>query len=310
MAAPGLFTLSIDLELAWGEAHRPAVGIERLLAARAALPELLRLLERHRVPATFAVVGHLLLEGCDGHPDLPRPPHDPWLERDPKGDERGSPAWYAPSLVRAIAAAAPGHDIGAHGFRHLFLDGPGVTLEVARAEVAAAAAQLRQAGHEARAFVFPRNRISYREVLSEQGFTCYRGSDGRAYRRAPAALARACHLAEQALALRPPVARPRRDGKLVESSGSMLFLSREGLRRLLPMANRVRRAFLGLARAAREGSAFHLWLHAEDIVPDTGAMLAGLSRVLAEVERRRERGEIETRTMAELEAAGTPGVAA
>ena len=148
---PGVFTLSFDFELAWGEFHRGRpIGIERLLAARSVFPELLRCLERHRVRATFAVVGHLLLEGCTGHPAMPRPaipwrPGD-WYHGDPESDEKRDPAWYAPSLVRLLKDQAPGHDVGSHGFSHIPLDAPGVSLEVARAEIAESARRLHTEG--------------------------------------------------------------------------------------------------------------------------------------------------------------------
>ncbi len=47
-------------------------------------------------------------------------------------------------------------------------------------------------------------------------------------------------------------------------------------------------------------SVFHLWLHAEDLVPDTDLMLDGLERVLHDVERRSARAELVVRTMREL----------
>ena len=46
----------------------------------------------------------------------------------------------------------------------------------------------------------------------------------------------------------------------------MLFLSREGFRRFLPMRSRITRARRGLRAAARAGRVFHLWMHVEDLV--------------------------------------------
>ena len=47
---------------------------------------------------------------------------------------------------------------------------------------------------------------------------------------------------------------------------------------------------------------FHLWMHVEDLVPESAAMLAGLDSVLGEVVRCRDRDGLVTRTMAELPA--------
>ena len=305
-APPGVFTLSFDVELAWGEFYRGPVGTERLLEARRVLPDLLRLLEKHGIRATFAVVGHLLLAGCDGHPSMPRPhiswrPQD-WYDADPRTDEARDPVWYAPSLIEQIRNSGPGHDIGSQGYSHIPLDESGVTVEVARAEVVESARLLRAAGHAGVSFVFPRNGIQYRELLEEHQYTCYRGVERRWYRHAHRAVRKAGHLLDQVLAATPPVGHAERHGRLVEVPSSMLFLSREGVRRYLPLGARVERARRGIARAIATGSVFHLWMHAEDLVPGPALMLGALDSVLLHVRRHVDKGEIRVRTMAEVAA--------
>ncbi len=305
-AAPGVFTISFDVELAWGEFYRGPVGLERLLEARRVFPRLLRLLERHEIRATFAIVGHLLLAGCDGHPSMPRPrlswrPQD-WYDADPRTDEAQDPVWYAPSLIALIRNSNPGHDVGSHGFSHIPLDESGVTIEVARAEIAESSRLLRAAGHAGVSFVFPINGVHYREVLAEQQFTCYRGVERRWYRDSHRIVRKMGHLLDQALAINPPVGFAERQGPLVEVPSSMLFLSREGIRRYLPLRARVERARKGIVRAIATGSVFHLWMHAEDLVPEADLMLEALESVLLHVRRCANRGEIVVRTMAELAA--------
>lgn len=302
--APGVFTLSFDVELAWGEFYRGPVGLERLLEARRVFPSLLRLLERYEIRATFAIVGHLLLAECDGHPSMPRPhlswrPQD-WYDADPRTNEARDPAWYAPSLVALIRNSDPGHDVGPHGFSHIPLDEPGVTIEVAHAEIAESSRLLRAAGHAGVSFVFPRNGICYREVLAEQQFACYRGVERRWYQHSPRVVRRMGHLLDQALAISPPVGHAERHGPLVEVPSSMLFLSREGIRRYLPLRARVERARKGIVLAIATGSVFHLWMHAEDLVPGPNLMLGALESVLSHARRCADRGEIVIRTMAEL----------
>ena len=105
---------------------------------------------------------------------------------------------------------------------------------------------------------------------------------------------------DQTLATSPPVSAPEKTGAVVETMGSMLFLSRQGFRRRIPMGSRVLRARRGLDRAVGKGLGFHLWMHVEDLVPDTALMLAGLDCVLAEARARADRGDLALRTMAEL----------
>ena len=82
----------------------------------------------------------------------------------------------------------------------------------------------------------------------------------------------------------------------------MLFLSREGIRRRLPIATRVRRARSGLGAAVAQGRVFHLWMHVEDLVPEPEAMLDGLAQVLLAVRDAATRGDVVIRTMSELAA--------
>ena len=75
----GVFTLSLDFELIWGTLDLFGVdGFRRAcLVERELVPRLLALLERHRMSATWCIVGHLLLDvpqnvkvGIDGHSEL------------------------------------------------------------------------------------------------------------------------------------------------------------------------------------------------------------------------------------------------
>jgi len=305
----GVFTLSFDLELAWGEFYRDVRGRvdgERLLRAREAMRPLLGLLATYQLSATFAVVGHLALADCPGHESDPRPtyafgPPD-WYGAHPPGGENKAPEWYGRSLVAAIAAARPQHDIGAHGYTHAPLDAAGAGPAVARHELAASARALRAVGVEPVSFVFPRNGISYLEMLTEQGFKCYRAPDAQLASGTPRPLRSAGHLLAQTLALAPRTGLAEDDRGLGRLPSSMLFLSREGWRRALPMTARVSRALKGLARARKERRVFHLWLHCEDLVPDTGRMLGGLAEVLQRAETDARAGSLEVLNMAALAA--------
>ena len=68
------------------------------------------------------------------------------------------------------------------------------------------------------------------------------------------------------------------------------------MRRWIPTASRVRQARIGLNRAVRRGHLYHLWLHPFNLGGDD-AMFDALTRILAEVARRRERGRLRVLTM-------------
>jgi hypothetical protein len=298
----GEFLLTFDVELIWGlffEDRWRERALRRYGDVREVFREILGILARRDVRATFAFVGHLFLESCErtdgvAHPDMPRPEHDlfegDWYRFDPATDRTRDPLWYGADLVRAVAEATPAHEIGCHGFSHAFLD---AGREVARAEMAAARAAAAAMGVTARSFVYPRNVVAFTDELGGAGFTHYReagggGSRARSFLRRLAGAA-------------PPVGRPRRVSGVVEVPAGIPILPGYGVRRLVPLASRLREVQKGLALAARTGGCFHLWTHPHNFVEGRGRMLSYLDRALALVAGARDRGEVRVVTMGEVE---------
>ncbi len=306
----GAFTLSVDVEGLWGLFFvRSYVDDPRAAqAGRDALPRMLELLAERRLHATFAFVGHLLLDRCGPwkgapHPDAPRPRY-PWYDRDwyadcPGGDETSHPLWYARSQAKAVAAA--GHDVGAHGFVHAVLDETCVGADVADAEFAGAQRAAKDAGlPPLRSFVYPQNVVGHVARLAPAGFACYRESDGGRGARAgpPGGIGRAKSLADHALAAAPFVGRPtRRADGVVALPSSFPLLGRGGLRKAVTRAARVARVEKGLDAAARQGAMLHVWTHPHAFHDATS--LGDFAAVLDAVVRRRDRGDVDVLTMAE-----------
>ena len=307
----GAFTLSVDVEGLWGLFFvRSYVKDQRAAkAGRRALPRIVEVLGERRMRATFAFVGHLLLDRCGPwtgrpHPDAPRPsyawyPRD-WYGDDPGGDEVSHPLWYARS--QALAVAAAGHEVGAHGFAHAILDPTCVGADVAdhefrEAQRAAASAGLRPL----RSFVFPQNVVGHADRLAPAGFACYRESDGGRGARAgpPGGIGRARKLAEHALAAAPFVGKAeRRADGVVAVPSSFPLLGREGVRKAVTRKARVARVAKGLDLAARQGALLHVWTHPHAFADE--AAFADLAAVLDAVAARRDKGDIEVLTMGEV----------
>jgi len=305
----GVFTLSVDVEGLWGLffVRSYVEDTSAAEAGRRALPRMLSLLAERRMHATFAFVGHLFLDGCGPwtgapHPDAPRPKYSwydrDWYADDPGGDETSHPLWYARS--QALAAAAAGHDVGAHGFAHAILDSSCVASDVADSEFSQAQAAARAAGLPAlRSFVFPQNVVGHADRLAAAGFSCYRESDGGRGARAgpPGGLRRARNLAEHALAAEPFVGKPvRRADGVVALPSSFPLLGREGIRKAVTRGARVARVEKGLDAAARDGAMLHVWTHPHALSDEDA--FADLVAVLDAVARRRDRGDVEVLTMA------------
>jgi hypothetical protein len=99
----GVFTLSLDTELAWGSFDRG--GVDRYGAAYRRTPDavdhLCDLLDRFEVPATWAFVGHLL-ERCDREHAAETARLREWLARAPCTNGVDESLWYAPALLDRV----------------------------------------------------------------------------------------------------------------------------------------------------------------------------------------------------------------
>ena len=133
----GIFMMWIEIELAWGKVHLKRMNLPKsrniALKAREALDKLVNLLESYKVPVTWTVLGHLLLDSCSRdsfnglpHPEVPRPKYswleEDWYRYDPCAKVEKDPAWYRKDIVDRIVnyvrnSKLP-HDIGCHSFSH------------------------------------------------------------------------------------------------------------------------------------------------------------------------------------------------
>jgi hypothetical protein len=93
---------------------------------------------------------------------------------------------------------------------------------------------------------------------------------------------------------------PYRVGELWNVPGSMIYLPSHGIRRVIPVRTRVRRALKGLDAAARERKLFHLWLHPTNLADRLPEMAAGLRVVLAHAAELRDRGELAVAPMGQV----------
>jgi hypothetical protein len=78
-------------------------------------------------------------------------------------------------------------------------------------------------------------------------------------------------------------------------------------RRRLPPALWARRPVGRLRQAARERSLFHLWFHPYNVTAAPDRSIAALDRICAAAAGLRDRGRLDTLTMAQLAARLTPG---
>ncbi|WP_424020065.1 polysaccharide deacetylase family protein (plasmid) [Halorientalis pallida] len=300
----GTVVLSVDAELGWGFHDFAEPPRDRLTSARRGWRTLLDLCDEYRVPATWAVVGHLFLDECAGHhADHPAPPG--WFDHE-RGDDRMPPSLrFGDGLIDRIEAADADHEIGLHTFSHVELGADGTTARLADAELSAAVEAAREWGldRRPRSFVFPRNNVGNLQALADHGITCYRGQAPTARADGYGAVGRLLRAAVGTTA--PPLVEPRQDSLgLVDLPASLFLFSVEGPARSLaeavvgdPVAILARR---GIDEAAATDGVFHMWLHPNNLV--TPRDVARMEAIFEHLARVRARSDLRVRTMGQVAA--------
>jgi len=294
----GTVVISIDAELGWGHHDRPDPPAERVENARRGWVQLLHLLDEYEIPATWAVVGHLFLDDCDGeHVDHPSP--EGWFDRE-RGEWRLRPELrFGYGLVDAVRSSSVDHEIGSHSFSHVELGN--ASRDLARAELAESVDAASDASVELESFVYPRHQIGHLDLLSEHGFTCYRGLCPDRASSHPLGLPTRKVARTFLPNLLPPLVEPETDEcGLVNIPASLYLFGAEGAFRTVvetlwrdPMAVMARKGIDAAAR--RDGEVFHLWLHPNDI---TGVGDAHrVEAILRYLARRREESPLSVETM-------------
>jgi len=320
--------ISLDFELAWGV--RDSLGVDgayraHLLGAREMVPRLLDLFTERGIAATWATVGLLFAEGREealafapevrpAYADASLDPFPALEGRDPRErvgrDERDDPLRFAPSLVRAIAAA-PRQELASHTYAHFTALERGATLEAFEADLAAAQAiaAAKFGGAVLRSLVLPRHQLrpEYLPALARTGFRAHRGPEPHLLARPHAGVhdapwRRAARLIDAYLPLTGANAAtwPSPDAYGLVDVPESRFL-RPASRRLAALEPlRVRRIAEAMGAAARSGGLCHVWWHPHNFGADPDANLANLRALLDTFDRLRGEHGFASLTMGEV----------
>lgn len=287
----GTVVFSLDVELGWGLWHIDPFPTDRVTAARAGWSWLADLFDRLEVPVTWAIVGHLFLSECDrDHREHPAGRRCCTTG----GPTRTRTPWFAHELVERVVSSSVDHDVGAHGFTHITFDHEVRDRSAIRRELAGVEAATRARDLTTRSFVYPRNRVEYRALLSEYDFTCYRGIQ-------PTRLGGIRKLiAATTNRWTPPLVEPSIDGHgLVDVPASMYLFSLEGRIGTLvdrihgdPVVNAARRGLEALRGTDR---ILHLWFHPNNLTSPTDR--TRIRRIVQYAARLQAQGAVTIETM-------------
>jgi hypothetical protein len=168
------FLFSLDCELGWGEPDPPDSRWDALRAdpsyGRDTYKKILDIFREYKIPATWAFVGHLFLDGCTPSTHYVNNRIEKY---DPYTNISKSPLYYADDLVSMVYDDEINHEIAAHSFSHT----PYTKLseEEARQDVQNLIDIAESNRYEFTSFVFPKDQIAHTDILSEHGFSVYRG---------------------------------------------------------------------------------------------------------------------------------------
>ena len=168
-------TLSMEVELAWGQADGNNTDAGLFSDGRKqetdTLKSLLSYCDELDLPISFDVVGHLLENSCSGSHEGPHKPG--WFTNDPGSNAESSPLFYAPDLVEMIRSAETNHEICTHSYSHVL--GNEIDAEILSWELQTVRKLWRIHGLPSPiSYVPPRHESPHIKTLSENGITAVR----------------------------------------------------------------------------------------------------------------------------------------
>lgn len=266
------FILSFDCEGKWGMADDAAMASNNPIngdSLTKAYTQIFEILERHKIAATFALVG-LFAGGYEQYVDsrgelLDSEPHRDWLKVPERSFAAGfQDGWFYPELVNQIKARG-NHEIASHSFTHLPLHNGGVAEKSFLTELKFVNQWKAQNSLELSTFIYPRNQIKFEEQLSNFDFLGYRQCDiqNSAYASRFQILQDECNIGRKSdkhsVSTRPIAIPP----------GTFLNW-RHGPRRIIPKWVTLKRWSNVLDHAVFSGGVAHLWLHPHNLITARG----------------------------------------
>jgi len=294
VVAVGSVVLSLDAELGWGFHDLRNPPTRRVEAGRRGWSTMLELLEEYRIPATWAVVGHLMLESCDGrHADHPAP--DGWFERERTDWQDREDVRFGPDLVRDLLGSDVDHEFASHSFSHVLFGRPETDRELAAAELERSLEIAADWNQCVESFIYPRNSVGHRDVLAEQGLRAYRS-------KSPTGHGIRCifdlTVRNKSLLVTPTID----EHGLVDIPASLFLFGFEGSARTVaesvwddPMVALARH---GIDQATERDGIFHMWLHPNNLTHERDDRR--MRAILSYLAQRRAETDLTVETMADV----------
>ena len=325
----GAVVISLDFELAWGgrDKQDPANYADELSQTRPIIKAMLEVFAKYHISATWAVVGHLMLDSATAvggrmHPEMPRPQtHSAttdWYDGVPEGNFHTEPFYYAPDVVDMILACPTPQELACHTFSHIEVGSPICSEELAEAEFRRCKELAQKWGKDLVSVVFPRNCPGHLDVLRRLGYRCFRGRNSEWYWLVwPEQILVAStagklgytflsylqvllRLVDEKFAFTPPILPVRKNQGLWEIPHSMFFPGYTGPAKFTTPNDRVKKALKGLKAAVQKKRIFSLWTHPHNLARGYDDLFPAFEKICKAIASARDRNELDVLTMREV----------
>lgn len=183
----GSLVISLDFELIWGilDHDNPMDYKDNIEGVWEVVPQMLRLFEKHRIHATWGVVGLVanrdMAECRTNVPELMPSYENKRLSAYAHfGELEKHDVKYvcAPKLIERIADAE-NQEIGSHTYSHYYCVARGQSEDEFRSDLQKAREALASYGVCVKSLIFPRNQVNveYLDTVRMGGFANYRGTE-------------------------------------------------------------------------------------------------------------------------------------
>jgi peptidoglycan/xylan/chitin deacetylase (PgdA/CDA1 family) len=308
------FVISIDTELAWGSIYDEKIlkrKHESFLKTRACIKKILLLFEKYHISATWAIVGHLMLENCSKdngikHPDLLRPNYSwfdkDWFDSDPCGRDGENSIWYGDDIINMIKDCKVQQEIGSHSFSHIMFGDKGCSSACAESDIKKWIEVAELHDIKPGSFVFPFNSEGHHEILGQYGFKIYRSKNSESLAKIKnKKIKRIAHILNRFFALEPSTSKVETGvNNLLKIQGDFCYFRYKGWRNFLMWKSAVRKSKKGINRAINNGEAFHFWFHPFEIAANLNESINDLDEIFSYASKKINDGLIENMTMNQL----------
>ncbi|MFO8065976.1 MAG: hypothetical protein R6U11_00200, partial [Bacteroidales bacterium] len=271
----GKFVVSIDFELAWGGVFNENIlrnNLELYKKTRKAIDAIIELFEKYQISATWAFVGHLMLESCAKvdnrkHPEIIRPNYSwydkDWFYYDPCYREEENSIWYADDVLKRIMSCQVEQEIASHSFSHILFGEEGCSKECAESDIRKCIEVASSYNIKLSSFIFPFNSIGHKDILKKYGFIIYRDHGIERYSKIKNNKVKSiASIIDKVLAFSPTTGRIKKDEYgLYCIQGNMCYYRYKGWKNKITYKSAVKQAKKGIDLAIEKGELFHLWFH-------------------------------------------------